>query len=149
MTPLTERATTYRIVIPDWQPCRDNQLKGHWATGAALKKRDVRTIAKANLLAQVPLVAMPRDVVRDCRKLGISESSIGAQHEPRKRRVGLEVFFPRGGRRPDPTAFFKSLLDALCEVGLLVDDSEKWYETSQPVWSKGPKATVITLEDIG
>jgi Holliday junction resolvase RusA-like endonuclease len=87
---------------------------------------------------------------REVRKaLGIGP--LAGDPGPRRRRVAVRVANPhyRGRNVPDPLSPLKSLLDALVQAGLLVDDSERWCEIVVPVkYVSGEKSTTIFLEDL-
>ena len=64
-----------------------------------------------------------------------------------KRRVSIEVTMP--GRRPDPDAILKSLLDALVAAELLRSDSSRWCQLGDVTIELGDqRQTVVTLQDI-
>jgi len=113
---------TWILHIPGWQPVLANQLMGHWAAAARLKRRDVQQVARAKIVHGVP----------DAKG---------------KRIVRIEIARSVGGRWPDVDAPLKSTLDALVQCRLLVDDSAKWCEWERPTFVRGPKATTITIEE--
>jgi hypothetical protein len=129
MTPARPRAASpevemvHRIELPGFAPVLLNQLLHcHWAVAAKRKKAWTRTIGLFS--DNVPRAAG-------------------------KRRVSLVVTLPPRGRKFDPDAPWKALLDALVRLGLLVDDSPKWVELGSVTFERGPsKATTIILEDI-
>lgn len=116
----------WKIEIPLWRPATVNDLikrGNHWSRAARLKNANLDMIVCYSVIANVP------------RATG-------------KRRVGLEIIQPRG-RFPDPDNVWKSLLDALVRLVLLVDDSAKWCELAPPIFKRGPMLrTVITLTEM-
>jgi hypothetical protein len=111
------------IEIPGWRPTFDNELKAVPMAAHRLKKRDVSILGHVAMALGVP-------------------SAIG------RRRVRLMIR-NRFGAFPDDTAPLKSLWDALKRNGLLIDDSREWLEfVWPPTYERGPKMTVIELEDI-
>jgi Holliday junction resolvase RusA-like endonuclease len=116
----------WKIEVPLWKPATVNDLTkrfNHWSGSARLKQRDLEVIRCYSLIAKVPRAIS-------------------------KRRVGLEIVQPRG-RFPDPDNSWKSLLDALVLLGLLVDDSTRWCELPPPIFTRGPMLrTVITLTEM-
>lgn len=112
------------VTIPGWHPTWTNKLIGcHRMKAHRLKQADAKRIADEAVVA-------------------------GVTRATGRRRVGVVVQFDRSGRRPDPDNVNKSLRDAIAAAGLVVDDSAKWAEFTEPVIQNGKKATVITLEDI-
>ena len=115
--------TRYRIIIPDWNPCRINTLLStHYMRRSRLKRIDADLIAGYGHYT-------PKATV--------------------KRRVRITVTITGRGREPDPDSFLKSTLDGLVKAKLLVDDGRKWCE-SEVVIERGPRrATVIELFEEG
>lgn len=113
---------TYRLEIPGWRPALANELMGDHRRAARLKRADVAQVLAACLAFGVP-------------------PATG------KRRVGFTIS-GRYSTFPDPDAPLKSGLDALKRAGAIVDDSAEWCEWSIPTFARGPKGTVITLEDV-
>ena len=108
--------------IPGWRPVLSNELLGgHHMKAAALKKRDVEQVARAKLVYGVP-------------------DATG------KRRIRITIRRCKG-RIPDPDSPLKSLMDALKQTRLIVDDSARWCECAMPEFVTGPKGTVIEIED--
>lgn len=112
------------VAIPRWLPTRTNQLiNSHWAIRNRLKKGDADIIAASVLGADVPRA--------DCR-----------------RRVSLTITLGPGRRRPDPDAFWKTVLDGLVKCGALVNDSPVWCELGTVDVVRGEQdGTVIILEN--
>ena len=118
-----------RLVIPDWHPARLNLLlkrgpfmhDGKWTSASKLKRADAKMLWA---------------------------HTIGAAKAKGRRRLSVTLVYPPAGRRMDPDAWQKSLLDALVSVGLLIDDSPKWVEISPVKYERGGKATTIELEDL-
>ena len=120
----TPVAQSYRMVILGWRPALLNELmRAHHFKRAQMKRNDTMQIIAAMLIFGVPLA-------KD------------------KRRVRIEITSPFRGGFPDPDAPLKSCLDALKRACAIVDDSAIWCEWSVPQFFKGPKQTVITLEDV-
>lgn len=125
----------HTLKIPQWHPTRLNQLvNNHWAVAGRLKADD-----KAMVIAYANEQSIPRAT---CKRL-----------------VTLSLTMQKGQRAGDPDAYWKSLLDALVNACLLVNDSRKWAELAPvefirprsrmpadapPVWW----GSVITLEDL-
>lgn len=119
--------TTHCLVIPRWRPATTNELMSGrtWHKAARLKKRDREMVAAYARLADIPPAGRTR------------------------RRVDVLVRNPKGERRKDPDAFWKSLLDALVQAELLADDSERWCVLGAVVQTLDGKArTEITLTDL-
>jgi Holliday junction resolvase RusA-like endonuclease len=112
------------LEIPGWLPCRLNQLLGHWSTRHRLKKIDRATVGLYARMARIP-------------------------HAKGKRRVSLVLTLAPRQRAADPDAWWKSLLDALVQAGLLVDDNRQGCELGSVTFRRGrEKATTIILEDV-
>lgn len=140
----------WTLEIPGHRPALDNELIGRRPMTAHNRKlRDVRAVARANLVARVPRVALATCEAGQRRALGVGP--LAGDPTPRKRRVTIRVSHPRYDRpqcRPDPYACHKSLLDALVVCGLLVDDSAGWCAAGPAEFAAGPPGTVIELEDL-
>lgn len=138
----------HRIHIEAWRPALLNELVGRDAHAIhRIKKRDRKIVAQYATLFNVPRVGLPPETRRQAEALGIAhriEDLAG-----RRRRVALEIA-DRYSTFPDDDAPWKSLLDALVQCGLLVDDSREWCETvNPPTYRRARKrSTVITLEDL-
>lgn len=115
---------TFRIVIPQWQPARLNELlKRHWRHGARLRKADDQTVALYARIESVPPATGPR-------------------------RVSLEVTLT-SRQRADRDCWWKSVLDALVNCRLLLSDDATWCDLGAVTVTKGAeRRTVIVLEDI-
>jgi Holliday junction resolvase RusA-like endonuclease len=114
---------THGIIIPAWHPARLNQLLGHWARAAKIKRAD-----RAIVAAYVRMAGLPR--------------ATG------KRRVGLRIVLGPRQRAGDPDCYHKSLCDALTACGMLVDDSRQWVELLPVRFDRDVTARCeITLED--
>lgn len=114
----------FRISIPHWQPARLNDLLNcHWGRKARLRKADDEMVAFYARQESVPPATGPR-------------------------RVSLEVTLtPR--QRADPDCWWKSVLDALVNCKLLVNDDASWCDLGAVSVTKGAeRRTVIVLEDI-
>lgn len=113
----------YRIEIPSWRPALANELVGyHHRTIAGRKRRDFEQVHRA------------------CLAFGVPKAE-------GKRRVEI-VIAGRYSTFPDPDAPLKSTLDALKRAGAIVDDSAELCTWEVPRFERGPKGTVIILEDI-
>jgi len=89
---------------------------------AGMKRKDADVVARACLVYGVPKATGPR-------------------------RVGLAIT-GRFRRLPDPDSPLKSCLDALSRAGAILDDDAGRCRWDVPTFARGPKATIITLEDI-
>lgn len=118
---------TWIIRVDGWLPERANVLlRCHWSRRRKLLIAAGQHMGLARLLAGVPR----------------------ADDTQARRRVSVVYHQPRGPAA-DPDARWKHLLDALVNAGLLVDDSPKWCELGSVETVRGPRQTVITLEDVG
>jgi hypothetical protein len=117
----------YELHIPGWRPALDNELfRLHWSRRLSRKRHDAQVLATAALALGVPRATGPR-------RLGVT--IYGRYHR---------------GAVPDDPAPYKSLLDGLVHAGLLVDDSAEYLELVWPPhYLPGPRATHLTLEEIG
>jgi Holliday junction resolvase RusA-like endonuclease len=114
---------TYRLEILNWHPASANMLDRNRWVRYSCKKRDAKMVRGYALAGQVPPATC-------------------------KRRVSVTLEYSTRRWHMDPENAQKSLLDALVNVGLLVDDNQKWKEMG--VWESvrtGRAATVIVLED--
>lgn len=116
---------THTLTIPGWHPRTVNQLlTPHLGTRARLKEADRQMVGGYALALRIPRAAC-------------------------KRRVSLRVSgWARGGRRVDPDAYWKSVLDALVAADLLRDDGARWCELGQVQVVKGEDSTTVILEDL-
>lgn len=112
----------YRLEVPGWAPCRLNRLLGHPLKAHRLKRKDADMLARAKLVYGVPDATGPR-------------------------RLRLTITQPRG-RFGDPDGPLKSFLDACTTARLIVDDSARWATWEVPVFVRGPKGTVVEIEDL-
>lgn len=126
---LEAAVSSYTVRIPNWMPTSLNKLLGNWRRRARLKKADQQMVAVY------------------CHQAGVPKAS-------GKRRVNVTILQPAStpGRMPDPDNLLKSLLDALVQAGMLVDDSSKWLTQGKVEILREPTVaaleTVIELEDI-
>lgn len=118
------------ITIPNWIPARLNAIMGGRRKGGRLKRRDRQIVAVEQMMRPIP-------------------------EAKGRRRVGLELTFAKGDRGADPDAYFKSLLDALVHAKLLVNDTRKWVQITEPVYlpvnprhRTEKRMTRIILEDL-
>src|SRR5947209_8313257 len=97
----TSTPRTWTLTVPRWRPPACNSWRGrHWSKAHKLRK------AAEQLLAT------------DARQQRIPQAA-------GRRRVTVEVVLAPRMRQPDRDAFDKLLLDALVNVGLLLDDGER------------------------
>src|SRR5262245_1377474 len=96
------REQVHQLVIPQFVPTPLNQLMRG-------RRRDRIRLAKGD-----------RELVGYYARLSGIPPATG------KRRVSVEATMP--GRRPDPDAILKSLLDALVAAELLRSDSSRWCQ---------------------
>lgn len=114
------------ISVPHWHPARLNELLGHWAAGARLKKRDRNMIAHYARQERIP-------VARG------------------KRRVDICIILQKGQRAADVDAYHKSTLDALKKSGMIKDDNRQQCEITPVTFDRGTDnvwGTRIILTDI-
>lgn len=116
----------YTMRIPDWRPALDNELIGcHPKTAGKRKKATTEFIMAYGRVAGVTPARGPR-------------------------RVRLEIVYPGKRTCCDPTAPWKSLLDALVNSGFLIGDARGDYEAEPTdVHNGGTRLmTIITLTDL-
>ena len=117
----------YILFIPGWRPAVTNELMGHWAKAAKLKKRDREVVWKSALAERIPAARG-------------------------KRHLDIHIFLEKKrGRKLDPDACLKSGLDALVQSRLLRDDSAEWCEWTAPTISTADEhrwGTRFILEDM-
>lgn len=116
----------YTLTIPGWLPVSTNKLLGsHWAVARKMKANDAAIVRLHAMEQKIPDAKTRRSVTATYR---------------RKK---------QGGRLPDLDNLFKSLLDALKQAYLIVDDSAKWCELATPTLETGDRTeTVIELTDL-
>jgi hypothetical protein len=115
----------YTITIPHWHPVRLNKLlNSHWASANRMKQSDAQMIGVYCYQSKVPKATD-------------------------KRKVGIEIVLGKGQRGGDPDAYFKVVCDALVRLGYLKDDNRQWLDLEPVKYSRGNKATIITIADIG
>lgn len=112
-----------KIVIQNWHPVTDNQLmNSHYLRRHKLKLKDAITIQVASLHLR-PATG--------------------------KRKVEVTVTLgPKQKKKVDPFAYWKSLLDALVNAKMLVDDSDKWAQVEPLKYERGERRTLIVLTDL-
>lgn len=117
---------THTLTIEDWHPTLLNAVRNrHWSVEYRAKRRDAEVYALMALAQCVP-------VARGRRRLHMLLS--GWEH---------------GGQLPDRDGPLKVALDAMKRAGLLLDDGPAGLEGMPLVEVvRGPKRTVITLEDV-
>lgn len=117
----------YSLFIPRWHPTPLNRLLGcHWGRSARLKRVDREVVGW-----YVRLTWIPKAVV--------------------KRRVQLHLVLAPRKRAADVDAHQKSLLDALVQAEMLVDDSRVWCEIVPTTYERGTVETWgarLVLEDM-
>jgi hypothetical protein len=112
------------ITIPGWRPATVNQLLRTVRGRIRYKKLD-----RALITAYGRLAAVPPATVR--------------------RRVSAHITLGPGQKAADPDAYWKSLLDALVQAGMLVDDDAEGVEFGPVTFGRGPSwGTAIALEDL-
>lgn len=101
-----------------------------------------------------PLNKLMRGKIRDRIRLGKADRDVVAYYfressipeATSKRRVGITVWMT--GNLMDPDAPLKGLLDSLKSCGALVDDDAEHLEIGSVAILRGPRRTVIVLEDL-
>jgi len=117
-------ATIHTLVIPDWTPSRLNDLMRNRWWRAKLKKQDTAFVILYSRIQGIP-------------------KATG------KRRVILEITFGTGAKAGDPDAYNKSLLDALVNAELLVNDTYNDVEVMPARYFRAKDtSTTIILEDL-
>jgi hypothetical protein len=113
------------FTIDNWHPTSINELtKGRVRRGIRLKKLD------RNLVAAYAI------------KFGITKAT-------GRRRVDLTIVLGPRQRGCDPDAYHKSLLDALKNAGLLIQDTRHGVSFTEPTYIRADAhATIITLTDL-
>jgi hypothetical protein len=115
----------WSVQVVDWRPATLNELMSGRRTCMRLKKRD-----------RLVLCAM-------------FEQAVEVPPATGKRRVSLRIVLPRGQRRFDKDAFWKSLLDGLTHAGALVDDRPDYCEPGTVEYARDERLeTTIRLEDV-
>jgi hypothetical protein len=114
----------HTLWIPHWHPTPLNKLLGNHHKAGRRKRAD-------------------RDMVMAYAHLSRLPQATG------KRRIILEIILDKGMRKCDPDAYWKSLLDALQQAKLLVNDSDRWVVTDPPTYSRGRVwGTRVVLMDL-
>lgn len=114
------------IRIPQWRPTPLNELTGNRFKAGRLKKADREIIA--HYCKHTPKAA-------------------------KKRLVEVEIVLGKGGRKCDPDAYWKSLLDALVHAEMLTNDNENGVELMPVIHTRAEQenpiiATIIRMKDI-
>ncbi len=123
-TAICEGPTAW-LTINGWRPCSTNEMARSVKTKIRLKKRD-------------------RDVLcAGARQWGLPRAT-------GKRSMSLVIRVPRGQRRWDTDAFWKSTRDAAKHAGLIVDDGPVWLQDGRMDYDpqRGPLRTVLILENL-
>lgn len=122
--PLIQRDVRIWIGINNWRPAAVNEFKSVKAK-IYLKKRD-------------------RAIVCEAARVGGLEKATG------KRQLSLMIRVPKGQRRWDEDAFWKSTQDACVHAGILVNDSPVWYQLGRCTYDpqRGPLRTTLIVEDL-
>jgi hypothetical protein len=124
--PVVHDAPFIWLTINGWRPASLNELNKGVKISIRLKKRDRDVLCYyAMRIALLPKATQ-------------------------KRRVSLKIRVPKGQRRHDPDAFWKSCLDAAKHAELIVDDGPRWLELGRMDYDpqRGPLRTVLVLENL-
>lgn len=127
--PRTPAPRRWTVTIPAWHPVKDNELitSRHWGKAYRLKQADKRMVWYS--FRVLPTRVIPR--------------------AKGKRRVTLTIVLGKGQRGGDPSAYWKSLLDALVDCEMLTDDNRQGVELMPVAYERAEKpATRIVLEEI-
>ena len=117
---------TYELTVPNWMPTPLNEfLRMHWSRRRKALAEAADFFALYAKLAGVPPATTPRRVTFTFRTTG-----------------------GRGAKAGDQDARYKVGLDGLVRAGLLVDDDDRWCQLQPRKKERGPKATVVLLEDV-
>ncbi len=124
--PVIKHGNTIWITIEGYRPAALNELNRSVKASIRLKRRDRDILWSAARMAG-PVV----------RATG-------------KRRLSLQIRVPKGQRRWDTDAFWKSAQDAANHAGLIVDDSPVWLASGRVDYDpqRGPLRTTLILEDL-
>lgn len=115
---------TYHLTIDNWTPTRTNELRGHWAKAARLKKIDSNMVCGYAIRNRIPVAQGPRE-------------------------VALRITLPPKSRGKDEDAFWKSTLDALVNAKMLIDDCTRYCRTgSVEIVSGEKRETRISLTEL-
>jgi hypothetical protein len=115
---------TYHLTIENWTPTRVNELRGHWAKAARLKRVDANMVCGYAIHNRIPIAQGPRE-------------------------VSLRITLPPEARGKDEDAFWKSTLDALVLARMLIDDCTRYCRTGPVEIVRGEKReTRISLTDL-
>jgi hypothetical protein len=123
--PLVRRDTRIWLGINGWRPASLNEMARSVKGKIHLKQRDRAIICEAARLAGVP------------RAIG-------------RRQLSMIIRVPKGQRRWDGDALWKSTLDAAKHAGLIVDDGPVWFQQGTIVYDpvRGPLRTTLVIEDM-
>jgi hypothetical protein len=122
--PIIRRDVRIWIPILGWRPAAVNEFKSVKAK-IHLKQRDRAIVCEAARLSGLP-------------------KATG------KRQLSIFLRVPKGQRRWDEDAFWKSTQDACVHAGLLVNDSPVWMRLGTMKYDpeRGPLRTTLILEDL-
>lgn len=108
--------------FPEWIPVSVNVISGRMNYGTSLKKKDREYIA-------------------------LFTGHIRPADRPR--RLHVEYSYPKNRQGIDLSNGFKSIEDALVDLGLLKDDNRKWLTYISATSVEGPLGTRIVVTDEG
>lgn len=113
----------HTITIPNWLPTRINELLNvHWSKAHRRKQQDFHILS--GYVTNTPKASS-------------------------RRRMTMTIVLGKGMRTGDNDAYFKSILDALVKLKLLINDSPNWLDLQPVKFQRAERsATIIELEDI-
>lgn len=114
----------FKLRIEKWHPAPLNKLMMGWHTAMRLKAVDRKMVGAYCKINRIPLANGPRE-------------------------VSLLVTLAPKQRACDPDAYWKSLLDALVNADMLIDDNRQYVRHGAVDFERGAeRATLITLTDL-